>query len=337
MPSLSCADCSDHIPDDGRFMGCKECKKTFHLGSSCSGISESTFISMGATKRDVWKCRHCRQGKSRSAAPDSSATDELEALQSQVGAINQKLDSLSSLRLDLNSLLPLPAKIDQLLGLTQTVDKLQSSVSEIQNSIAFMSSKYDEFLVRIEASEKEIKQSNSEVLSLTLKVQEQETEIRALKAEMNKQEQYSRRPNLEIHGLPATRDENLRAFAANLATKLSIKDFDSSDILAIHRLPSKRDKIPVILVKFASVSVKETWMSSRHELKNLCKSDKDPRLFFNDNLTAANRELFWLARKKRKEKNYKYVWTKDGNVFAKKEEGASLIRVNHVNDLVRLT
>ncbi|XP_070392916.1 uncharacterized protein [Dermacentor albipictus] len=334
----SCADCSDPLPDDGRFMCCKECKKNFHLRSSCSGISESTFISMGASKRDTWKCRHCRQGKNRPSAADASVTEELDALRSQIGAINQKLDSLSSLRPDINSLLSLPAKIDQLLVLTSTVDTLQSSVNQIQNSVSFMSTKYDDFLVRLEANEKESKQANSEVSALKLKVQEQETEIQSLKTEMNKQEQYSRRSNLEIHGLSAAPNEDLRAVAANLAKKLTIKDFDSSDILAIHRLPSKKkDNSPVVLIKFASVSVKETWMACRHKLQNLCETDTDHKLYFNENLTAANRELFWLARKKGKEKKYKYVWTKDGNVFAKKEEGASLIRVNDVNDLLRLT
>ncbi|XP_075529376.1 uncharacterized protein LOC142560841 [Dermacentor variabilis] len=257
------------------------------------------------------------------AAIFRQSPNELDALQSQIGAINKKLDGLSSLRPDINSLLSLPAKIDQLLVLTSTVDTLQSSVNHIQNSVAFMSTKYDDFLVRIEASEKEIKQANSEVSSLTLKVQEQEIGIHSLQTEMNKREQYSRRSNLEIHGLPAAPNEDLRAVAANLAKKkLTIKDFDSSDILAIHRLPSKnKHKNPVILIKFASVSVKETWMACRHKLQNLCKTDTDQKLYFNENLTAANRELFWLARKKGKEKKYKYAWTKDGNVFAKKEEG----------------
>lgn len=77
-------------------------------------------------------------------------------------------------------------------------------------------------------------------------------------------------------------------------------------------------------------------MAARGRLKNLCQTDNDPKLFFNDNLTQANRELFWLTRTRGKESRFRFVWLKNAKIFAKKEEGSPVIRINTVRDLAKL-
>lgn len=335
MPSLVCSECSDSLPSDGRFMNCQECKKSFHLGPSCSGISDNTFISMGTGKRAQWECRECRGTKKR---PRQSSTPSIssDALHGQIASINEKLESLASLKVDVNSLLGLPSKVDQLLGLKAAVDDLRSSVNEVQKSVSFLSEKYDDFVVRMSANDRELRETVTEVISMKEKLENQATEIELLKSEVNRQEQYSRLQNLEIHGIPVQPNENLTSCAAELAHQLKIKNFDTSSILAIHRLPARNDKVPTVIIRFASVAQKNEWMSHRGELRALNQSGSGPRLFFNENLTASNRELFWLTRRKGKEKNYRFVWTKDGTVFAKKDANSPLIRVLRVDDLSKL-
>lgn len=72
-------------------------------------------------------------------------------------------------------------------------------------------------------------------------------------------------------------------------------------------------------------------------LSSLHNSGKLPKVYFNENLTRANRELFWMARSKAKEVKFKYVWVKGGKLFAKKEQGSALVRVNKVNDLENIS
>lgn len=152
---------------------------------------------------------------------------------------------------------------------------------------------------------------------------------------MNEMEQYSRRKNFEIHGFPSKPKENLQSFLSDLAQQLDVPNFAATQVSAIHRLPSRDNTTPAILVQMCSVEAKEQWLRSRKNLPRLVQNDF-PRLYFNDNLTRVNRELFWLARTKAKEMSFKYVWTRNGKVFARKADGAPLVRINRKLDIERL-
>lgn len=132
--------------------------------------------------------------------------------------------------------------------------------------------------------------------------------------------------------MPLVPNENLTERMSELAGKLGLADFHPADILAIHRLPSKKDSSPIVLVRFASVRIRDKWMSTRGSLKPLFESRKIPKLFFNENLTHANRQLFWLARERGKAKNYKFVWVKSCKIYAKKLESSSLVKITRSSD-----
>ena len=81
------------------------------------------------------------------------------------------------------------------------------------------------------------------------------------------------------------------------------------------------------------MQTRERWLSSRRLLGPLAREKVLPRLFFNENLTRANKELFWRARSKGNEKQYKYVWVKNAKIYAKKTESTPVLRINCVSDL----
>lgn len=172
----------------------------------------------------------------------------------------------------------------------------------------------------------------SDVVSLQSTVSEQAVVIDHLKSDINEMEQYSRLPNLEIHGQPRRDGERLLEFLLNLAGKLDV-NVQASEVLAIHRLPSKQAKAAPILLRFASIAAKERFMNARKKLHALSRENQRTKLYFNDNLSRDNRELFWLARMRGKEKKYQFVWVRNAKIFAKKGEGSPLLRINHVKDL----
>lgn len=80
-------------------------------------------------------------------------------------------------------------------------------------------------------------------------------------------------------------------------------------------------------------------MGCRGQLRALNRSGDRGRLtkiFFNENLTRVNRQLHWLVGTKAKEATCKFLWVRGGKSFAKKVEGASLIRVNVVADVKKI-
>lgn len=54
------------------------------------------------------------------------------------------------------------------------------------------------------------------------------------------------------------------------------------------------------------------------------------------NFTTCNRILFNMARKIKRERNWKYIWIKEGTTYVRKDEGSSCICIRNEEDLCRL-
>ncbi|KAH9383900.1 hypothetical protein HPB48_025792 [Haemaphysalis longicornis] len=142
--------------------------------------------------------------------------------------------------------------------------------------------------------------------------------------------------NLEIHGLPLDKKEDLKQTLCRLAVKLEIADFSLEEVVAVHRLQGKGGSTPTVLVRFVSVACKEKWFDARDKLRELHHADRLPKLFFNENLTKQNRDLFWQARTAAKAKGYEFTWAKTGKIFVKKNESSSRIRIGTLADLDKI-
>lgn len=271
-----------------------------------------------------------------SAASASAADAASPSVNRQLATISAALNELLSLKTSVETLLPLPAKVDQLLALQPAVAELRTTVCELQSTVDSFSTKCDSVLALALTNEESVKDLQKEVGAVRDTMVEQSQEIERLKQELNDSQQYSRRCNMEVHGLPFAHDEDLISAMEDLSVKLSLPPLQSSDILAIHRLPRKQDSSSTIIVNFASPSLKSVWMAARAKLKKLNQSNNQLKLYFNDNLTAANRELFWMARSKGKERGFQFVWLKNAKIFARKVEGSPAIRISAVRDLDKL-
>lgn len=330
-----CTSCTKKLPTDGRCMTCAECGKSLHLGKSCSGVAESTFQAMGQTKREAWKCKHCRSSApegnasasttdSRTVAPsgDLSVAQELAALREQLQGITDTIGNLLPLREKVDELLSLKPKIDEVLALKQSVATLDNSVQDLT--------------ARVAASEALSGKLEERVTELTATLSLQSKAISQLRGELNDSEQYSRQSNLELHGLPFTPGENLRTVLSDLAQKLEVKEFDAKDVVAVHRLPARQNKTPTVLIRFASLYMRDIWWAARKKLRPLSEDRLSPPLYLNENLTQANKDLYWKARVRGKDAHYRFVWAKNGKIFVRKEEGSPRIRVQSAADLEQL-
>lgn len=348
MSLMDCLKCAHPLPMDERFLTCTDCENGYHLGKSCSGVSESTFLAMGASRKESWRCLTCRTGELRSGCAAGSgvparAADQAGKVQQeqattvsdQLTSISTTLNQLLSLKTSVETLLPLPAKVDQLLTLKPVVEELRSTVSVLQTTVDTFSTNYDSVLALAMTNQESVKDLQQEICTVRASMEDQSREISRLKEELNDTQQYSRRCNMEIHGLTFVPGEDLIATLTDLAQNLGLPSFQSSDILTMHRLPTKRDTAPIVLIRFASVGIKETWMAARGKLRKP-RQGGDQSLFFNDNLTQANKELFWLARTKGKEHGYRFVWLKNTKIYARKDEGTPVIRIAAVRDLEKL-
>ncbi|XP_042149654.1 uncharacterized protein LOC121837866 [Ixodes scapularis] len=194
----------------------------------------------------------------------ASASHE-DTVSAQLAAISQKLELLHTLKANVDRLCDLPAKVDDLLLLKPSVDAMKVTISSLQDSVR----KCESMMKLVQQNDQEVKLLRSEVGALQATVSNQTSMIEQLQTNLNSTEQYSRRCNMEIHGIPITDDEDVKVVIEDLAEKLNIGRHHPAEVVACHRLRSRREGAAPILVQFYSTSVKEKWMSARKKLATL--------------------------------------------------------------------
>lgn len=93
LSPMECIKCNQPLPSDGRFLTCVYCRNGYHLGKPCSGVSDTTFMAMGAARRESWRCPTCRTGELRSGsgACGGNTTDDSARPDSANGSRSQTL------------------------------------------------------------------------------------------------------------------------------------------------------------------------------------------------------------------------------------------------------
>lgn len=314
--SDACHACSELFDDDEFCLTCAICKHCFHVGT-CSGVTDRAYKKKNKTAKQSWKCEACAGAKHdpRNSKPTGPTEPNLV---DEIAEINRKLSLLLTMK----------SQVDALSGIKTTVDAIEASMKE-------MSQKYDEVLV-------EMKQQTAEIAGLkkrVIKLEEtsKNQDVASLKNQINDLEQYSRRQNLEIHGLPLHTDENLLEKLNGLASQLELPQLAETDVEAVHRLPTKSDKskgskVPTVLVRFSSHVTKEAWLRKKAQLR-----EEKSTVFFNENLTAQNKNLFWEMKAKAEEMQYQFAWHRNGKMFVRRAHRERIIRIKELADLAKIT
>eukprot|EP00794_Sanderia_malayensis_P010440 gene10440-11533_t len=151
-------------------------------------------------------------------------------------------------------------------------------------------------------------------------------------------EQYGCRSMVEVSGIPRLQNENYELLMIELGNKIGIK-FKQDDIEASHRNSQEEDA--VIITKFASRKICDLFF--KKEVKSQVKKLKainlgftessDPRRFINKSLTQRNQNLIRLTKIKKRELEFKFVWTRNGNIFITKNKSPSVKKINLISDL----
>lgn len=297
-PDTICHKCSDNIDVNNCFIQCSECSCAYHLGACC-GLSEATYKSKGEEYRRSWRCPDCR--KPKSSATSSNETEGLP---------------IAALLLEINR------KLDELLPLKQTVNDIEASIKHV-------SEQYDKVVADVTKNSNEIK--NMKTRLSKLEETKADVELQRVTEAINELEYHSRKLNVEIHGLPVKNDECLMTTMNEIASKLNLPLLTEQSVTGLHRLPSKPDKVPGVIIRFSCLSAKERWFAKRKDLPTA-----QPGLFMMENLTAYNRTLLKNAKDWALDNQFSYAWHRNGKVFVKKCEGARRHLIKRVSDLDRL-
>ena len=214
---------------------------------------------------------------------------------------NELLDEFKKLNL----------KIDNLKD--DIIDELKEGITKIHEKIAIL------------------QVSNDNLKEITAK---QDVVILNLESKLDQLNQYGRRENLEIAGLPdSISDDKLLSAVLNIFNEIDVV-VDECEISACHRLPKKKDsKLPKrTIVRFVNRHTCDHLKSKRSKLKEI----ETPNIYFNDNLCAAYRTLWWHCRNLQKQKRIHSYWTNNGEVTIRITEGSAAKKILHIDTLTLL-
>ena len=129
-------------------------------------------------------------------------------------------------------------------------------------------------------------------------------------------EQYTRKFNLVMHGIPEREEEDNVENVINLGKSLKV-NLTRGDIDIVRRLNIKnKTKTRPIIVRFSNCNAKSQLYKARINPRNATLHDLGAeKIFINKNLTAWRAGLFREARKVRKKYPNGKTWTVDGKIF----------------------
>lgn len=300
-----CTQCNKSLPPEHVLCSVNGCKLHF----ACAGILEATWRKN--SNKQNWKCPECKKSKS---LPESSIPTELRAF----------LDSIS-----------------QQLKVLEDLKPLTTLVPKLEESVTFMSKKYDELSVRFNDMEAKCKEQDKQIQLMQKELAEKDKHISHLQERMVSAEQYARNRNIEICNVEERPGEDLHQIMKILAQNIEVP-LNEGDIDVIHRVPTaSRGAPPKIIVQFTTRTIRERWLAKRHQAissqilvpsVSVVKS-----VYINRHLAEHWRTLLWEAKQKGRPLGYKLVWFKDNKIMAKKNvDDRRIIYIHNKSDLDKL-
>ncbi|KAI4461425.1 l1 transposable element-related [Holotrichia oblita] len=149
-----------------------------------------------------------------------------------------------------------------------------------------------------------------------------ETKLEKAYEDIDALEQYSRRNNLRVYGIPETASENTNDIISSLCKNKFGLEIPSSSIDCSHRLGKVENGSRPILVKFCNRDVKQQIYNNKRKLKVT-------KTIIREDLTKKRMSLMKDVLKK-----CGSAWTTNCSIFAK--HGNKVYKINSYNDLDKI-
>lgn len=310
-------------------------KYVYHVGK-CAGVTKTAYKSMEPVDLLSWICGTCKVHSQRQASQAISqevatgyeaGAQKHEAMMAQILETNKKLTVALSRIENIESKLNIQSsKHDNMI---EKLNNQEKTIESIECSTIMISKQYDDLIKKVDSLARVTHDLKGRTNENEWQGHERDARIKELEGAVENAEQYSRRKNIEIHGIAQQDREDLPAIVKNLAAKLSISVPQPDKIESMHRLKAREGKIAPFIVRFKDGSERDFWVSKRMALKS-------ERVFINENLTKLQRWLFWNAKECARASGFQYVWIKNGKIWVRKRQGANAVRIENDSDLDKI-
>lgn len=229
----------------------------------------------------------------------------------------------------------LPAMVNNIICSSEFLDSLvdrlvEKVVTRLQESIDFNTKVIEDLKKELCIRDSKIKELQDNIA----KVREESAD------ETEQLHQYTRRNNVEIHGVPEIQGEDTYEILKDIGKAVGC-EINKSDIDISHRMPTSNKSLPrPIIAKFTNRWKKQELMAAKKQVRQLQSSTiginaSSRPVYINDHLTPKSKGLLKRAKDLRL-KGFKYVWTREGKIFVRKDDASPVINIRMIGDVAKL-
>lgn len=214
--------------------------------------------------------------------------------------------------------------------MTQFKKEITAELKEFEKSLAFNGEKIDDFILEM----KDMKDKQVVLMKENVMLKEK---MKNMEKDLEELQQYTRNHNIQIDGIPVQKEENLEQIVQEIGNAINVEIKDG-EIDVVHRIPTRSSNNPEpIVVQFLSRRKRDEIIikakAKRITTNSINMTGPEKKIFINDHLTKERKQLLYQAKQKKLEKNYKFVWTRNGKIFMRKNETSNVIQIHQLDDL----
>lgn len=211
--------------------------------------------------------------------------------------------------------------------------EIRADLRTVKDSVKFCNDTCD----GVKEIRDEMKELRKEIQELSKRNEELTAENNRLSTKVEELEQYQRSNNLEIKGVPAEGDpyDVVQSIASILDVPISDHDID-----LCHRVPTFKPNEKNIIVRFVRRAqrnkILEKAKKQRLTTRDLDYGGLVCPVYVNEHLISQNKKLLGAAIAQKKKVGWKFVWSSNGKVFARKDVNADALKITSMTDVDRI-
>lgn len=344
-----CGACSTKLSRGENLIDCSTCKTNYHI--LCVGITIQTYTRLTNDIKRNWVCPECKskikKGGDNSDTPVKTLPKDiidnriLKAVEStdslSLVSESTNTDQSAALNVMASKLLVIHDQLNELITLQSDVKLIREELTLIKESINNRLESVSDRVTKLEDQLNSLKEVTKTVVDLG-------HDFDKITEESNSRDQWTRRSNIELIGIPEKKNENLIDLIKKLGQISGFLVDPQMDIDFVTRV-APRDyngkQLRPIVLKMISRYRKDDFVSALRRAKlttgdlgyDGCDNNK---VFVNDHLTSRNKYLLRQAKAIAKEKGFKWVWVRNCNIIVRRNDSSSPIYIKTADDLNKI-
>ncbi|CAH2096082.1 unnamed protein product [Euphydryas editha] len=233
--------------------------------------------------------------------------------------------------------------------ITTTINIEFEKVCEELSVLQSIKESIDHFFHLYDSVKRELEEAKEEIKNLKRDNCELRNILNSHSDVINNLEKEARASNIELHCLPEFRNENLVNTVEQISKVINVPITEGGIIkctrVAKQNKNSSRPR--TVIVKFSTPITRDRFLAgvinynkrnteNKLNTSHLGISGEKTPVFISEHLTSASRDIHAAARLFAKEKQYRYVWSRNGNIFLRKSAASDVIFVKSKNILKTL-